>query len=353
MIGQLVRASGYLWMLVAPVLLVYGLQLGAPWLAAAMLFGVFPLLRALYGDTRGREPEWSEGVSTFLDLLPMVYVAVMIGTLVLTLFHVHTHAMSAGQWAGLGVSMWATFAFGSCVGHELLHHQQPAHRMCGRVVAGVIGYPFLEHEHRTHHGSVGDSDRPEWPLVTESVYAFAARRSLHVIRTAWNSNLAAAERRGSRYFGGLATAAAASAATAAAFVIAGGWAGLVTYIAVALGVHVAIQAITYLQHWGLGKECSDSGQRVPLSWEDTCRLQRWVTLGISLHFAHHRNASIPYYLLQPAPSSPRLPASYVVMLYLSLVPPLWFRAMVPVLERWKESPDTQPTAGRRLVCFSL
>lgn len=353
MIAQAWRASGYLWMLAAPALLAVSATSSVYWLAIAMLFVVFPLLRSVYGDTHARETEWSESIATVLDLLPIVYVVALAGALIVVGSAVRAHPPSPAQWVALGTSMWATFAFGSCVAHELIHHPRAEHRLAGRVLAGTIGYPVLEHEHRTHHGSVGDSQQPEWPRVDESLCAFTARRCVHVLRTAWNSNLAAAERRGSRFAGGLGTAFLAWLGWCAVFAFVGGWAGALTYVVVSAAVHWAIQAITYIQHWGLGNDSVSGSQRVPFAWEDTCRLQRWLTLGISFHYAHHRNAATPYYRLLPRPDAPRMPASYVVLLYLSVIPPLWRRVMIPALERWKVAPEKQQSAGRRLVCFTL
>jgi alkane 1-monooxygenase len=339
-------------MLAAPALLAISALTGAYWLAMVVLFVVLPLLRGVYGDTHCRQSDWSEVVATLLDALPIVYMVALAGSLIVVGAELRATPPSLGGWVAMGCSMWATFAFGSCVAHELLHHPRAGHRLAGRVVAGMIGYPFLEHEHRTHHGSVADSDAPEWPRVQESIYAFTARRSLHVVRTAWNSNLAAAERRGRRYTGGLGTAVLTWSLCLACFGWALGWPGATTYLAVSIAVHWAIQAITYIQHWGLGRDNVATSHLRPYAWEDTCRLQRWLTLGISFHFAHHRNAAIPYYRLLPVPDSPRMPASYVVLLYVSLVPPLWRRLMIPALERWKHAPQEQRSAGRRLICFT-
>ena len=50
--------------------------------------------------------------------------------------------------------------------------------------------------------------------------------------------------------------------------------------------------------------------------------------------------------------SPRMPGGYVVLLFISMVPPLWRALMLPVLQRWKEAPmESQETAGHRLLCF--
>ena len=86
-------------------------------------------------------------------------------------------------------------------------------------------------------------------------------------------------------------------------------------------------------------------------WEDDCQFQAWITLNISLHDVHHREPRLPYYRLQLTPDSPRLPAGYVMLMFLSLVPPIWRLAMGPALARWVEFPSEPVSAGRRLTCF--
>ena len=68
---------------------------------------------------------------------------------------------------------------------------------------------------------------------------------------------------------------------------------------------------------------------------------------------HHLEPRLPYYRLQLAPDSPRLPAGYVMLMFLALVPSIWRRAMEPALTRWFEQPAEPMSAGRRLTCFGL
>jgi alkane 1-monooxygenase len=123
------------------------------------------------------------------------------------------------------------------------------------------------------------------------------------------------------------------------------------YMLIGVAVAWAIQAITYIQHWGLDRDRLRHVQASGVAWEDHCRLQSWLTLGISFHQAHHQSSRVPYYRLQAAQDSPKAPAGYVVLLFVSLVPPLWRKLMVPALVRWQREPQTQRTAGRALICF--
>ena len=145
----------------------------------------------------------------------------------------------------------------------------------------------------------------------------------------------------------------ATVGMAAAFAAIAGWRGALLFGLLAVGVAFGVQIITYIQHWALGQDSLGNAVGYGRGWEDDCQFQAWITLNISLHDVHHREARLPYYRLQLSPDSPRLPAGYVMLMFASLLPPVWRRAMEPALARWFESPAEPMSAGRRLTCFGL
>lgn len=350
---MLARAIGYLSILIPPVLVPVGLMTGTPALALVGLILFAPLLRVIFGDANDSPPEWSEWLASLLEWLPVAGALVYIGATVAALRILHGAKVPYGTLAWFGTSLWAVFLFGSCVAHELVHRSDAPSRNVGRVLSGLIGYPFLEHEHRAHHMQNGNSDAAECARLDESVWAFTFRRLAYVVSKAREGDVLMAVRRGHRLAGGLPLSLAAMLATAIGFTWAAGPAGLVMYSVVACAVAWAIQAITYIQHWGLGEDSLHDVQVADLGWEDHCRLQSWLTLGISFHQAHHRSSGVPYYRLQPTHDSPKAPAGYVVLFFASLVPPVWRALMAPALLRWQRAPHTQRTAGRTLLCLKL
>lgn len=350
---ELVRASGYLTVFVPPALLVAGVASGHAWLACAAVLGIAPFLRAIFGDVDDQRPDdWSELAATWLDRLPVAYALSFPACLALTLWLIHGGAIRGlGAWVAAGASLWACFIFATVIGHELVHQRRAGRRRLGRALGGVVGYPVLGHEHMPHHATSGNVTDAEWPGVDESVWRFAVRRVQRVARSALEYDAALGQRLGGRWRGGLAEACAITAGTWAAFALAGGLAGAVLYGVLIVAVWFAMQAITYLQHWGLGDDSVPEAREGQYAWEDGCRLQGWMTLSISYHQAHHLAPSRPYYMAAPAADSPRLPAGYVILLIASLMPPLWKRLMRPALARWKDSPATQLKPGRRLICF--
>ena len=77
---------------------------------------------------------------------------------------------------GLGLSLWMTLLFGTCVAHELIHRRDKRQAMLGHMLAGICGYPALGMEHLAHHARPGDTRLAEYPLKDESVWQFAWRR---------------------------------------------------------------------------------------------------------------------------------------------------------------------------------
>lgn len=299
------------------------------------MFGALPPHRA---------PLWAESVATVLHWLPRLYVGALFLSLVRVLWALHQREISTpGQLFALGLSLWVTLLFATCVAHELFHRRAAREVALGSLLAGTTGYPFLVDEHLVHHARPADASRAECPGVEESAWAFAWRRGRMVLRDA-----ACSPRTTRRTL-----ALGAMALVAVSFLAAGGWPAMVTYLAVSVGVMLGVQLITYIQHWGLPHAHDGRSEGTPIAWEDDCRFQAWITLHTSLHEAHHREPRRPYYQLSLATDSPRLPAGYLILLVVCLVPPLWQRVMRPVLQHWQRQPLQPLSAGRRLTCFGL
>lgn len=349
-IGQCLAASGYLSTFIAPALLVLGIEVDKPLLAFGAVLVLYPLARAVFGEIGESPASWLEATSTFLHQLPRVYVACLpVALFWLPVRHRGVAVDDAQFLLSAGVSLWITLVLSTCVAHELIHRRSDADARLGRWLAAMAGYPLLAFEHLAHHLRAGDVARAEAAATEESVWAYAARRQCIVLRAAIDLVLGRAGSERARR--ALIESCAVTMLCVAAYVAGLGWRGGVLYVGTALAVAFGFHAITYLQHWGLSVEQVHGATPQPLAWEDSCRFQAWVTLNVSCHQAHHRDARRPFYLLVPERGSPRQPAGYLILLLLSLAPPLWRRLMVPVLDAWRQDPTQLPTQGRRLTCF--
>lgn len=353
-------ASGFLVIFVPPALLVLGPWIGVPALAFLVVFGLFPFARLLFGDTRSGQITWPEPIAAALHALPLWYLPVSVvaaGAGLFVLFQSSVGSPEPDWWVltQYGLSLWIVNVLGLPPAHELGHRTRGLSRWAAPVLTGVIGYPLLTMEHAAHHASRATTDKPEWPALNESAWAFALRRARWVFHSALEFDRSVRLR---NTVGGLRSplrvAVAAWIATAAAYGAFAGGVGLLLFLAVSAGVLFAMQLMTYVQHWSLApSDLPSQLQTHAHAWEDTCAFQRWLTLGIAFHEAHHRQPGRPYFLLQAVAGSPRAPTGYVGLLVLCLVPPLWRRWMGAARAAWLQAPMDAIEPGHRVWCFTM
>lgn len=355
MVDQLLRAAGYLAVLISPALLALSGWVGEPYLLVGTVLIAFPLARSVFGAVDTREPpDWDERIAGALDRLPMVYIVFLLGALVVLVANLARSEPSITASFGWVLSLWLTLLFSTCVAHELLHRPGRVDRTCGHLLAGLAGYAILGYEHNRHHRLPGNTAAAEWPRVDESVWRFALRRLRVIVpETLGSRGLAIAGAQGSPVVRNLRLAIAMSVATLTAFAIGAGWAGAAIYMVTIGLVGLSMQLVTYMQHWGLGDDNLENARRRELAWDSDCRFQAWVTLSLSLHQVHHRSDRRPYYRVGLAPDSPRLPAGYVLLMFAAIVPSLWRRVMIPALTYWQAHPMAPLSSGRRVACVAL
>lgn len=353
---QWMAAAGYLTIFLMPALFLVGAVIREPWLAFGIVILVFPLARVVFGGMPATgAPVWRERIATFLHRLPLAFACVL-PVCVLTGLVLTSQPQRADGTAmlGLGLSLWMTLLFGTCVAHDLIHRRNTRHAMLGNMLAGFCGYPALGFEHLAHHGRPGDTHLAEYPLKNESVWAFAGRRIKRIAvellgpgASTWHANAQSLTVMRTR------VALIVTALTCIVFTVIAGLLGITLYLAAMLGVVFGFQLITYIQHWGLGEDSIPDRIAYGRGWEDDCRFQAWVTLSVSLHDEHHRDSRRPFYRIDPSPDSPRLPAGYVLLMFVSLVPPVWRRVMTTAHSHWLSNPASPLSAGHRLTCFGL
>ena len=96
-----------------------------------------------------------------------------------------------------------------------------------------------------------------------------------------------------------------------------------------------LECINYIEHYGLRRFKNESGryERVQTyhSWNSNHNIGRIVLYELTRHSDHHFKSSKKYQLLNYYEESPQLPYGYPASILLSLVPPLWFYMMNPLV----------------------
>jgi len=83
-----------------------------------------------------------------------------------------------------------------------------------------------------------------------------------------------------------------------------------------------VETVGYMQHYGfVGQTQNDAVH----SWDVDFWLSNCLLVNNGYHGIHHDDGKTPY--SQLAPTKTTLPGGYFHMLWLSLVPPLWFSVM--------------------------
>jgi alkane 1-monooxygenase len=350
--GRNFQALGYAIILLPPLLVIAASRLDLAWLVVGTVVFGFPLARWLFGAMRpGSPPPWSPLQIRMLESLPLIYVPVLMLAIVALIKNLTRNPPTVLQLAGWTMSLWLVFVFGTCVAHALLHSPMRARKPVGHGLAGICGYPILGFEHARHHRLCGSTSAGEAPGRDEPLWAFIARRIVVVASQGFGS--AGVIRGSSPASAWLRGSCLACLVTACTFGAAAGWYGAVVYGAACLLVALGVQAVTYLQHWGLGDDTFVDARQQQLAWEDDCRFQAWITLGLSLHQSHHHDSPRPYYRIGLQRCAPRPPAGYLVLLAVALVPAAWLAVMRPALQQWRSQPHQTVSAGRSLVCWNL
>jgi alkane 1-monooxygenase len=241
-------------------------------------------------------------------------------------------------WAGLLVSVGTIGGgVGITFAHELVHRSERIERALGDVLLALVSYPHFAIEHvYGHHRRVATPADPATARLGEGFYRFLPRTVIGSLAHAWVIESDRLARRGrgpwhasNRMLRYALTLAVVYGAVAWRW----GANGLVFFVLQGVIAFVLLEAINYVEHYGLVRREVAPGQYEPVvprhSWDSSHRLSNWLLINLARHADHHLVASRRYPALASREVAPQLPAGYGSMLLLALVPPLWRRVMDP------------------------
>ncbi|WP_425301198.1 alkane 1-monooxygenase [Nocardia neocaledoniensis] len=255
--------------------------------------------------------------------------------------------IACAMWAGdeldvidkLGLA--ATLGFVSGIGinaaHELGHRVERAERLLSKVALAQSGYGhfFVEHN-RGHHARVATPEDPASARLGESLWEFLPRSVFGGFRSALQLERVRLARQGRGWWcrqNNILQAWAMSAVLFGSLVAVFGpailpWLALQALVGIGL-----LEAVNYVEHYGLLRERKPNGRWARCSPRDSWNSDRLVTniflFHLQRHSDHHANPGRRYQTLRSSSESPQLPAGYATMLLLAAVPPLWRAVMDP------------------------
>ena len=334
-----------------PIVTIISLSQRGVWSYATVFYAfvLIPILEIILAD---REVSYSEKeveerkINALFDWLlygniPMIFALLMWGLWDLSNGIYQTHEM-IGKVLSLGILLATN---GINVAHELGHRTNQTERSLAKLLLCPSLYMHFYIEHNFgHHKNVSTPKDPATALRHQSVYFFWIRSVVGQYLNAWRLQWQLLKNQNCSFwswhndmlfyllFQGFYLGIVYQMMSAT---------GLGFAIAIATVSFLMLETINYIEHYGLERKKLSSGryERVQAhhSWNSNHVIGRMVLYELTRHSDHHYRAYKKYQTLENKPKSPQLPYGYPTSMLLSMLPPLWFRKMNPILERYQAS----------------
>ncbi len=336
-----------------PLVVAVGAWRGGLWTVAgvALVFVVLPVLDERIGlDTRN--PPEGAPRARLRDAPLAVWLPVQLVLTAWLCARVGAGFYSLGESLGLALSLGImNGAGGITIAHELMHRRGRVARAAAELLMATVSYPHfcVEHVHG-HHRHVATPRDPASARLGEGLFAFYRRCLPSSLRSAWRIERARAGRRRapSWHDARVRQPVLLVALYAGVFGLSGS-AGLGFFVLQGLCAVALLEAVNYLEHYGLARRELAAGRyervRPAHSWNSSARLSNLYLFNLARHSDHHAAASRPFDALRHHDDAPQLPAGYATMVLLALVPPLFKRVMDPRVAAWRARVDERAAAA--------
>jgi len=233
----------------------------------------------------------------------------------------------------------------AAVAHELMHRSGRVATAAAEIQMMMLTYPHFCIEHvEGHHCNVGTPGDPATARAGESLYHFYPRAIVGSLASAWRLEAERLKRAGVDRVHPRNRMLRYAAGQAVVYALIGWLAGPRGAAFFALQSVIAfsiVETINYVEHYGLTRRELTPGCYEPVtpdhSWNSSHRISNWLLFNVALHSDHHCDSLRPYSSLRHVDDAPQLPAGYLSMFVLALIPPLWHRLMDPRVDAWIRS----------------
>lgn len=334
----------YLAYLLLPVLSVIGYYWGGwgNFLVPLLCFVARPLLNIIpvKKNSPGRIPQTSSDFQRYHAVL-LVYVPVLMGLNFWAVIICGTHTLKMFEWAGLCISIGIINGIlGFTLAHEFIHRFTDMDQLAGHLLLWMNNYLQYSIEHLGgHHRYACTPKDPHTARLNESIYAFLPRSIIGTWHNAWEIECHRLNRKKlpilSRY-NRLLWYLAIEFTTVLAIVLVFDLNTGLFFLVQSLIAIVLLNIVEYLQHYGLVRAQSADGRYERIgtlhAWNTRLRSTNLGLFHLESHSEHHMHPNkIPAEKNQHS-HSPEHPAGYILMIWLALIPPQWFRIMNPRID---------------------
>lgn len=306
---------------------IHGNSLASPIFLNSLLYGAVPLNILIFAALAWRVNEYVTGVP--VQIIEYAGIAIQQGA---TGLELNGAMISAAVWLGLAISVW----------HEI-GHRGGVSFVIARWMMAFVGAAHFPYAHvYDHHLNLGLERDPATPPRGRNVfthfiisyygqcrYLFKFEKDRLTKLNKFYISLQNAWIRGWLM----------SAPVIALFWFAGEWIGLIVLLYVWIVANFELEALNYLEHYGLVRE--DGKPYGPRhSWCTTTVFSDMLFFEIGRHSDHHDRGEVEFWNLKSL-GTPNMGKGYLPMFVLALIPPLWHRYMKHVLAEWDEKYATE------------
>ena len=321
-----------------------GISLGGfyNYLAVVFTFIFIPILEIIVkksNEEYTEEEKKNRLLDPFFDLLLYLNIPIVFGIFFFSLDKL-TFTSSVSDIIGIILSASIVMATnGINVGHELGHRKSIIARTCSKLLYLPCQYMHFYIEHNFgHHINVATPEDPATARYKQTLYSFWITSVVRTYVSAWEIQLKLLKVSKRNFFSIKNDMVFYTffQITFLAFVYYN-FGLYLTLLSILMSIisFLFLETINYVEHYGLLRKKEPSGryERVKPhhSWNSNHTIGRIVLYELTRHSDHHFKSSKKYQVLESLENCPHLPYGYPTSILLSLIPPIWFTIMNPLV----------------------
>ena len=341
----------YLFAYTIPLSSFFSFHSSGIWTYSAVFYAflVIPILDVLTGESKDNLSEEDANYKKtkwIFDLMLYLNVPIVFSLLFILFSNFQSNNYESFEIVGLILSCGILLATnGINVAHELGHRKIYFERFLSKMLYMPCLYMHFYIEHNFgHHLNVGTPKDGATARFNQNLYSFWFTSVTRQYLSAWKIQIEILNRQGLSFFSVkndmLWYHLIQPSYLIFIYVF---FSSKVMLIAILVGIvaFLFLECINYIEHYGLRRFKNKNGrfERVQPhhSWNSNFNVGRITLYELTRHSDHHYKSSKKYQILDSYQECPTLPFGYPTSILLSLVPPLWFWIINPLVPKAMKS----------------
>jgi len=321
------------------------------WIGPLLVYVLLPLLDLKFGPDGQNPPD--EAMERLENdryyryctyaYIPFQYATFLLGAYLFTARDLSWLGFDGGlSWygkVGLTFSVGALAGIGINTAHELGHKKDELERWLAKITLAqsFYGHFYIEHN-RGHHVRVATPEDPASGRFGETFWEFLPRTVFGSLRSSLELEAQRIRRLGRSPWdprtylrNDVLNSWLMSVVLFGAIIAVFGPAVIPYLIVQAVYGFSLLEAVNYLEHYGLLRQKTESGRYERCapkhSWNSDHLVTNLFLYHLQRHSDHHANPTRRYQILRSMDGAPNLPSGYASLIGLTYFPPLWRRLM--------------------------